>query len=85
MNECCGETQSGCVFAHKAAFHPQFNTEEGVCVLFRVREMETWLGEGLDTTEKFQILYTEGRRGQQGCGHGGVITRSRIVAVKDSI
>lgn len=23
----------------KAAFHPQLNTEEGVCVLFRVREM----------------------------------------------
>lgn len=30
----------------KAAFHPQFNTEEGVCVLFRVREMETWRGGG---------------------------------------
>lgn len=44
------------VYSHKAAFYPQFNTEEGVCVLFRVREMETWLGEGLETIEKFQIL-----------------------------
>lgn len=53
-------------YLHKAAFHPQFNTEEGICVLFRVREMETWLGEGLETPQKFQILYNEGRRYSMG-------------------
>lgn len=47
--------------------------------------MEMWLEEGLETTEKFQTLYTEGRRGQHGGGHGRVFTRSRIVAVKDSV
>lgn len=42
-------------------------------------------GGGFETTQKFPILYNEGTRGQHGGGHGGVITRSRIVAVKDSI
>lgn len=46
----------------KAAFHPQLNTEEGVCVLFRVREMETWRGGGFETTQKFPIVYNEGTR-----------------------
>lgn len=50
------------VDVRKAVFHPQFNTEEGVCVRFRVREVETWRGEGFETTQKFPTLCNEGTR-----------------------
>lgn len=53
----------------KAAFHPQFNTEEGVCVLFRVREMETWRGGGaLKLLRSFQYCITRERDDSMGVG-----------------